>query len=101
MARTKKESVDAVEENVAVEKTVTLKKDNSYWKELIDVKFPKIRGVKEQPDVIIGVNNRSWQIKRGISVKIPRYALVAYNESQNAMDDADEYIQGSALSSAD
>lgn len=68
-------------------------KDNAYWKEKVKYTFPRIRdkGKNEQPDVIISVNGRTLQIKRGIEVEIPRYMLKAYMESEKAVEDMLDY----------
>lgn len=68
-------------------------KDNAFWKEKVKYTFPRVRdkGKNEQPDVIISVNGRTLQIKRGIEVEIPRYMLKAYMESEKAVEELLDY----------
>jgi hypothetical protein len=59
--------------------------------ERVKVKFPKMRGSSEQ-DIIIVVNGKAWQIKRGVTVEVPRYVLKAYDNNEKNRDEADSYI---------
>lgn len=90
----KKEAVDAPVSEVLTEPA---KKDNAYWKERVPYVFPRQRNKRGgQPDVIISVNGKSWQIQRGKEVMIPRYALKAYMETQAMIDEAEDYIEATA-----
>lgn len=63
--------------------------------EEVEVTFPKIRGTKDQ-DIIIIVNGKAWQIQRGKPVKVPRYVLKAYDNSERSRDEADKYVMANA-----
>ncbi len=67
------------------------KKIKAAEEEMVEVTFPKLRGTKEQ-DILIIVNGRAWQIQRGIKVKVPRYVLETYDNSERSRDEADRYI---------
>lgn len=38
-------------------------------KDTVIIKLPKTR--EQQDDVFVSVNNRSWQIQRGVNVEVP------------------------------
>lgn len=61
--------------------------------EKVKFKFPTLRGKDADPDIVITVNGREWQIRRGVSVEIPRYVLETYLCSEKATREADDYIK--------
>ena len=63
--------------------------------EEVEVTFPKIRGTKDQ-EIIIIVNGKAWQIQRGKQVKVPRYGLKVYDNSERSRDEADKYVMANA-----
>lgn len=64
--------------------------------EKVKFKFPTLRGKDADPDIVIIVNGREWQIRRGIYVEIPRYVLNAYLCSERAEKEADDFIREAA-----
>ncbi len=75
--------------NSKAAETVTEVQDPNLEK--VRVKFPKMRGTSEQ-DIIIMVNGKAWQIKRGVTVEVPKYVLKAYDNNEKNRDEADSYI---------
>lgn len=61
--------------------------------EKVKYKFPALRGKDADPDIVIIVNGKEWQIRRGIYVEIPKYVLDAYLCSEKAEKEADDYIR--------
>ena len=59
--------------------------------EKIKVKFPTVRGKKNQDSVVM-VNGKEWQIQRGKTVEVPKYVLDAYDNNQMNLEAADKYI---------
>ena len=45
------------------------KKETVKKEETVKIKLP--RGRKDEPDVFVSVNERTWLIKRGIEVEVP------------------------------
>ena len=66
--------------------------------EMMKFKFPTLRGKDADPDIVITVNGREWQIRRGVYVEIPRYVLEAYRCSEKAEQEADDFIREAAYS---
>ena len=84
-----------------------MKKAESFFKkekeegpafEKVKYKFPTLRGKDADPDIVIVVNGREWQIRRGEYVEIPKYVLDAYLCSEKADREADDFIRGAAYS---
>lgn len=72
-----KSSKELLEEE---EKNIELPEDKDYWEELVEVTVPKTS--RDVQDVFISVgDDRSWLIKAGSTVKIPRCAAKAYHDS--------------------
>ena len=44
-------------------------KKNVNGEKLIKIRLPKER--REQEDVFVGINERTWHIKRGVEVEVP------------------------------
>lgn len=61
--------------------------------EKVKFKFPALRGKDADPDIVITVNGKEWQIRRGVFVEIPRYVLETYLCSEKAEREADDYIR--------
>ena len=40
------------------------------FKELVKIKLPRVKG--QRYDVMVGINGKFWQIKRGVYVNVPR-----------------------------
>ncbi len=51
-----------------------------WWAENVPVKlFKDTKDYKD--DVFIGINGKTWQIKRGVEVKVPRYVAQVLEDS--------------------
>lgn len=64
-------------------------------KELVDVFLFK-DGDKYKDDVFVGVNGRTWVIKRGVTVKVPRYVKEVLDNSMNQILAASEAVNEAA-----
>ena len=57
--------------------------------ELVEIKLPLTRDLKD--DVFVRVNNRTWLIKRGEYVKIPKCAAEQLERAEEAMTESIRY----------
>ena len=64
-------------------------------KELVDVFLFK-DGDKYKDDVFVGVNGRTWVIKRGVTVKVPRYVKEVLDNSMTQILAASEAVNEAA-----
>ena len=63
---------------------------------MVKVFIPKIAGQREQPDVIIGINGKDIQIKRGVEVEVPEAYAKLLKFKQKMREVADEHKYASA-----
>lgn len=63
------------------------KDEKAYWEELVPYKAI-YDGDKYKDDIYVGVNGKSWLIKRGEEVMIPRNVLAAIEDSERQKADA-------------
>lgn len=75
---------------MAAEKKEVKKTEKDPNLELVDFEIPKERQGKN-PDVVISVNGKDWQIKRGYKVKVPLYVKKAYECSLAQSEKAYDY----------
>ncbi|MBQ6678170.1 MAG: hypothetical protein IJM71_08995 [Clostridia bacterium] len=52
---------------------------------MVDILIPRSRG-DDEGDVFISVNERTFQIKRGVYVKVPECVAAAYADSERQKD---------------
>lgn len=88
--KTQAENKSAATKSASVGMT---KEQETYLNELVQVKLFKDNG-KYKDDVVIPVNGKNWQIKRGKLVMIPRYVLMAYENSQSQSENASDIMLG-------
>lgn len=60
----------------------------AYYNERIPFRREKLRGGKSD-DIFIGWCGQTFRIKRGETVMIPRGAVIVYEESERALDEAE------------
>lgn len=77
MAETKKQAEEAA--------------TNDQGEKLVSIRLPLTR--ENQKDVFVRVNNRTWLIKRGVTVQVPECVVEVLNNSESAMLEAIEYQQ--------
>ena len=77
---TEKKTTAPVEEAVPVKKTVEKK---------VKIRLPITRD--DQDDVFVGVNGRTWLIKRGVEVEVPEVVAKVIAESEEALAKAYNY----------
>ncbi len=51
---------------------------------MVKIKLPKTR--KEQDDVYVGVNGRTWLIKRGEPVEVPHYVAAVLEDREKMLE---------------
>lgn len=71
------------ETNSPVEETVIPENDK------VKIKLPLTR--HEKDDVYVGVNEKTYLIKRGVEVEVPRFVAEVLAESERALDAAMAY----------
>ena len=64
------------------------------WDQMVPVKIPKDRNIKE--DVVVSVNDKSYMIKRGEWVDVPRPVADALEDQMRAQEARDAYIEENA-----
>ena len=57
--------------------------------ELVTIRIPLLRD--DQSDVFVRVNHRTWLIKRGVPVQVPKCVLEVIENSEKAELEAMEY----------
>ena len=62
--------------------------------ELITIRLPITR--ENQQDVFVRVNNRTWLIKRGETVRVPKCVVEVLNNSERGMLEAMRYQEAMA-----
>lgn len=58
----------------------------------VKIKLPRLRGEKDQ-SVFISVNDRTFQIQRGVEVEVPKCVAEVIRNSEYMADEAMEYIE--------
>jgi hypothetical protein len=62
---------------------------------MVKIKIPLERG-KANKDVYVSVNDRSWQIKRGVSVEVPECVAEVLQHEEEQLLKAAEYQEATA-----
>lgn len=57
---------------------------NEYAEELVSVKIPRTKEDKE--DVFVGINERTWLIKRGVEVSVPRCVAEVLRDREDMLN---------------
>ena len=55
----------------------------------VKIKLPRMR--KEEADVFVSVNERTWLIKRGIEVEVPECVAEVLRHQEQALESAYEF----------
>ena len=63
---------------------VKVTKPEEPYQKTVKVKIPRVKGQRE--DVMVGVNGKFWQIKRGVYVEVPMpvYEVLQHQEEMEA-----------------
>lgn len=69
--------------------TNTAPKTDEKKEKLVKIKIPRMS--KDESDVYVGVNERSWLIKRGVEVEVPECVAEVLQHSEEMRDFAYEY----------
>lgn len=65
-------------------KTTTQKKEAATKEKLVRIRLPKMRA--DQDDVRVWVNQRSWQIQRGVEVDVPECVAEVLRNKEKALE---------------
>ena len=68
----------------------------SKWNLKEKIKFPRIQGTREQPDVTVSVNGRDFRIQRGVRVMAPKPVADVARRMVEAQQAAEDYYLGKA-----
>ena len=69
--------------------TNTAPKTDEKKEKLVKIKIPRMS--RDEGDVYVGVNERSWLIKRGVEVEVPECVAEVLKHSEEMRDYAYEY----------
>lgn len=58
---------------------------------LVKIRIPRTR--KDDPDVFIGINDRTWLIKRGVEVEVPECVAALLRDQEDALEKAYEFSE--------
>lgn len=58
---------------------------------MVEIKLPRYRDDDANADVVVYVNERSWQIKRGELVRVPECVAEVLRNQERALDRAANY----------
>lgn len=65
-------------------------KKNTNGEKLVRIRLPKER--RDQEDVFVGVNERTWLIRRGIEVEVPECVAEVLENGRMMADTARRYM---------
>lgn len=78
----------------AIEKVdTTAKKEEPAKEETVRFKIPKGRSDIEKQDVFVGVNGKSYLIKRGMEVEMPKSVIEVLENAEKQNEFALEYME--------
>ena len=61
---------------------------------IVKIRLPKIR--KDQPDEFVGVNGRTWLIKRGVTVEVPECVAEVLQHKEEMLEQIEAYEEQNA-----
>jgi hypothetical protein len=70
---------------MATEKKTT---ENVTEEKMVTIRLPRERG--ESDSVYVSINERTWLIKRGVSVEVPECVAKLIEDREKALDEAEE-----------
>lgn len=82
MATTKTETAKEIKEEINLSPVPDASKK-------VTIKLPRLRNNAE--DVFVGVNGKTFLIKRGVEVEVPYYVAEVIEQSELAQEKTDEY----------
>ena len=86
-----------VMENTVAEETASEKKTKKVtdpYKDMVTIRIPLTR--EETDDVVVGVNGRTWLIKRGVNVEVPKCVAEVLRHSEKMLIQSIEYETSAA-----
>lgn len=67
---------------------------NETAEKMVTIRLPRLH--KNDGDVFVSVNERTWQIKRGVDVEVPECVKEVLDNAQKAEDEALDFIDAKA-----
>ena len=67
------------------------KKETVAKEKMVKIKIPRTPGVKDEADVFVSVNERTWLIKRGEEVEVPECVKGVLELQERMLDEAYEF----------
>ncbi len=61
------------------------------FEKMVEIKLPRYRDDEANADVVVYVNERSWLIKRGETVRVPECVAEVLRNQERALDRAANY----------
>ena len=65
-------------------------KKNGAGEKLVRIRLPKER--RDQEDVFVGINERTWLIKRGVEVEVPECGAEVLENRRMMQEEARRYV---------
>jgi len=80
-----KEEVEVMGNEMAMGNKMSAEKKKTMQDDFLNVRVPFMAmkdNDKYKDDIVVSVNGKAWQIKRGMKVMIPRYVLYAIEDAE-------------------
>lgn len=61
------------------------------FEKMVEIRLPRYRDDDANADEVVYVNERSWQIKRGETVRVPECVAEVFRNRERALDRAANY----------
>ena len=68
--------------------------DKPVTEKMVKIKIP--RGRKDEGDVFVGINERTWLIKRGVEVEVPECVAMLLEDREMMLDRIDAFEAANA-----
>lgn len=67
------------------------KKETVEKEKMVKIKIPRTPGKKDEEDVFVSVNERTWLIKRGVEVEVPECVKEVIDHQEAMLDEAYDF----------
>lgn len=58
---------------------------------MVKIKIPRTPGKKDEEDVFVSINERTWQIQRGVEVDVPECVKELFDLQERMLDEAYDF----------
>ena len=69
-------------------------KNTNAGEKLVTIKIPRVK--KDQPDTFVSVNERTWQIKPGVEVQVPKCVAEVLKHREEMLEKIMEFEEQNA-----